>query len=460
MDERILFILPSVLLVTVAFLYAPLRATMYIIAFQKIIDIFWFIRPNIGGFDLTVPRLLYTILPIVLLLVLLVEQQKKKLPRMPWLKNLIILYLVWFAFSVWRGPYSDTGTELFLKIFAGYVMFGAGWFYFDSEEKFDEFARLYVITAIVPFLGVMLQFFGLFQLSDIGIRQQTESAYAGEVAARYAGFYHDGGTSALFMDAVIPLCFYFYTKKNQSHKWFYLLVSVMAITTIALGFSRGAWVVLVAIIVSWLWIHRQYGWLAASAVAVSIWFVTGDFLARFFSDIVSLVETGKWGSVSGKSVRWDIASEAFQNKGLIDQLFGGGIGASGNDIAKVTGNLRDSGESDFVAFKTDLGYLGWLMYLTIPIVALLMSYKGLKQVQKWQNCEGLALKYKAWFAMAAGYLLTMHQSGSRWLAFTFPLYFTAGFILKPTAFWIIKRSLSQEPDKRVYINPPLQLRYT
>jgi len=84
----------------------------------------------------------------------------------------------------------------------------------------------------------------------------------------------------------------------------------------------------------------------------------------------------------------------------------------------------------------------------------------LKQVQKWQNCEGLALKYKAWFAMAAGYLLTMHQSGSRWLAFTFPLYFTAGFILKPTAFWIIKRSLSQEPDKRVYINPPLQLRYT
>jgi hypothetical protein len=80
LDEsvRYLIVFSGSALILALFLLSPMRSVMYIVAFQKVIDIFWFIKVNIAGFPLSVQRAVYAALPFILFPITLFEAQSEK----------------------------------------------------------------------------------------------------------------------------------------------------------------------------------------------------------------------------------------------------------------------------------------------------------------------------------------------------------------------------------------------
>lgn len=466
MDEsiRLLIIATVVPIVLLIFFSAPLRAAVYIIAFQKLIDIFWFAQIRVGPFPMSPQRILYTIIPILLVIALLVlwQQKSQKIRvKMPaFLVSLMATFAIWYLINVFRGEdVINYGIESFTKIFGGYVMFFVGWLYFDgdnTEEKFDEFARLFVITYLLPAAGVFLQALGIFQMSDIGVAQQTESNYGLDQKVRYPGFYNDSGTSAMYAWSGIPLALYLLSQPNQKNKWFYSLCLALMIAVVILGFARGPYLSMGISLAAWFFITRQYKYLALGAMGIVIFFFASDFLVRFFRDFVILFETGKFApeSISGKAAFWQALDEIFSQLSFSEQLFGKGLGSNNVDVARYMGKEEAAGESDFFAYRYDLGYFGWSIFLAIPAFLMFKLFKHIRLCREIDNTNALTMKYYAIFPILCVWLGTLSGSGSKWVSVTFPMWFLAGFVLKHPAFYLL-RKIETEERQEIFIAPKL-----
>ncbi|MGQ9806141.1 MAG: hypothetical protein ACUVRP_08700 [Chlorobiales bacterium] len=462
---RYLIVFCGALIIISVFLLSPIRSVMYIIAFQKVIDILWFIKINIGGFQLNLQRVVYAALPFILLPIIFYESRLKRIPmQMPIVKVFMILFVTWFIFGALRGQEEVEYTiELFFKLISGLTMFAIGWFYLDDEEKYDEFAKLFIFTYLISFLGVALQFFGIFQLADIGISQQTESGtgveelIGAERTKRYAGFYNDGGTSAMYTFTTLPLCLYFIYKKEK-HRWLYLTFFAIGLAGVILSFVRGTWLTVGLILLAWLFINREYGKIALAtgsvALLISVGTFLGDFLRYFFRDLTATIEAGKPVGISGKGMRIEIAMESFYRQDFFTKLIGGGIGSTSKAVSLVTGNLKEFLETDFVTYLHDLGIIGWLLYYAIPTISLFLVWKHIRTCESSSlYSESLALKYKVTFAMLIGSFMAYFGSGTKWVSFTFPLWFLTGFALKHPAFYMLKRY--EQEDNVTFIAPKL-----
>lgn len=449
MDEsiRLLIIASIVPFVLLFFFSNPLRAAVYIIAFQKLIDIFWFAQIRIGPFPMSPQRILYTTIPIFLIIALLFLAQHKsrkvrtKFPT--FLISLIVLFALWYFVNIFRAADLNYAIEGFTKVVGGYVMFFVGWLYFDgnhTEEKFDEFARLFVGTYLIPAAGVFLQALGIFQMSDIGVVQQTESNYGLEQKVRYPGFYNDAGTSAMYCWSAIPLALYLYSKQDQQHKWFYLFCLACMIMVVILGFARGSYLTLGVSLASWLFITKQHRYLMIGIIGLIIFFFTSDFLSKFFRDFVILFETGKFApeSISGKAAFWETLDELFEKGTPLEKLFGKGLGKSDVDIAKHWGREEATGESDFFSLRYNLGYFGWITMLLIPAVLIYRIFKSIKISRILANSSSLTLKYCVAFCIVCAWVVTMSGSGTKYVSVTFPMWFLVGFAMKHPAFYLSK----------------------
>lgn len=473
LDEatRYLIVFAGAILVSWLFLLSPLRSMMLIVAFQKIIDIFWFIQVRVGPFKLSIQRLVYALVPLVGLLVILYEKSKKSLTmNMPVIKTLMVLFSLWFLLAVLRSPlsgeYYTEAIERFMKLVAGFTMFGVGWYYLDNEKKYDVFARLFIFTYLISYAGVILQLTGIFKMEYIGVAQQTasttgaEEVFGTEATARYPGFYNDGGTQAMYLFTAIPLCLYF-IYKNERRKWLYQLMFAICLSGVILSFVRGSWLTVILILFGWMFINKEFARMGAiisiGALLIVAGTIIGQFFQGFFRDIFASIEAGKLVGISGKAVRIEIIQEAYANLSIIGKLFGEGVGANNLAIAAVTGREIDSAETDFYGYLYDLGLIGWLFYYGIPTVSLLTVWKNILQCKPEIFGEALNLKYKVSFAMLIGSFIAYFGSGSNWVSFTFPLYFLLGFALKPPEFYLIKRL---EGENIFYISPKLEPQYT
>ncbi len=462
---RYLIVFCGAAVIITIFLLSPIRSVMYIIAFQKVIDIFWFIKINVGGFPLNLQRVVYAVLPFILLPIVYYESRLKRIPmQMPIVKVFMILFVVWFILGALRGGEEiEYAIEVSLKLISGLTMFGIGWFYLDNEEKYDEFAKLFIFSYLVAFTGVMLQFFGIFKMEDIGVGQQTASGTGAEEllgtekTSRYPGFYNDGGTAAMYLFTMLPLCLYF-IYKHEKPRWLYFAFFAIGLTGVILSFVRGTWLTVGLILLAWLFINREYGKIALATGAVTFLIAAGTFLGTFlkffFRDVAATVEAGKLVGISGKGIRIEIAMESFYNQDFFTKLIGGGLGSTSKAVAAVTGNLKEALETDFVTYLHDFGIIGWMLYYAIPTISLFLVWRHIRTCESSSLYpKSLALKYKVTFAMLVGSFMAYFGSGTKWVSFTFPLWFLAGFALKHPAFYMLKRY--EQEDNVIQISPKL-----
>lgn len=473
LDEslRYLIVFTGAVAIAWLFLLAPLRSMMLIVAFQKVIDIFWFIQVRIGPFKLSIQRLVYSLVPIVGLLVMLYEKNKRNLSlRMPAISGLMIAFALWFLVGVLRSPLTGENyteaIERFMKVIAGFTMFGIGWYYLDNEKKYDQFAKLFIFTYLIAYAGVILQLTGIFKMEYIGVAQQTasmtgaEEVLGTEATARYPGFYNDGGTQAMYLFTAIPLSLYF-IYKNEHRKWLYQLMFLICLSGVILSFVRGSWLTVILILFGWMLINKEFGKItviiATGALLIVAGTIVGQFFQGFFRDVFASIEAGKLVGISGKAMRIEIIQDAYDQIPIIGKLFGEGVGANNLAIAAVTRRDFDSAETDFYGYLYDLGLLGWLLYYGIPATSLLIVWKNIHRCKPEIFGQALNLKYKVSFAMLIGSFFAYFGSGSKWVSFTFPLYFLLGFALKPPEFYLMKRL--EEEENVLYLNPKLQPEY-
>ncbi len=459
MDENLRLIIITVVIAPIVFFFvnSPLRAAVYVIIFQKIIDILWFVKVQVGPFQFSPQRIIYTLIPIVLILILffIASNRSRDIKVSPpkTLIGAILIFILWFFLNLFRAVDTVFAIEGFSKALGGYVMLAVGWFYFDgkdTDKKFDEFARLYVLTFFIPVLGVLLQFFGIFQLADIGVAQQTESNFGLEFNTRYAGFYNDSGTSAMYVWTGLPLALYLLSKNDEKFKWIYLFSALSMIGIIILGFSRGMYLTMGVLLTSWLFVQRKYFMLFLGAIGIVILFFTSSFLEKFFADLFIIAQTGKLSaaSMSGKALFWETEIELFLKGSFFDQFFGKGLGQSVIDISNVVvkdpnSDAKFSTESEFFYFRYELGYLGWIPFVLIPFLLLKIVHAHISAARLLNLPISLINRYCIAFSLSCVLIISLFGGATRWVSMTFPLWFLMGFALKHPAFYALSNFSEQ-----------------
>jgi hypothetical protein len=370
---------------------------------------------------------------------------------------LMVFFAVIVTISFLRSPFPEDALALYAKLIAPFVMFGAGWYYFDTAEKFDHFGRLYVWSYIVPFIGLLLQLTGIFQLADIGVAQMTYADVGlEEKAFRYAGFYSDSGTMAMPLYVLVPLCYYFLSKSDEPNQQRYWLFILMAVVAIAASFVRGVVLGAGIVTVVWLWLNRRFGLLGVFlAIALPLFFFT-DFSRKFFSDIFVILERGLWAaSLSGRTGIWYRLLDSFENQSFANKFFGGGILRHSLDINLIYDGKPGSAHADVLEFMYDLGYLGLGVYLILILSLWILILKNLQRCATGKYDKNLVMKYFVWVTILAYYTYGIFGWSSRWTTLTFPFWFIAGFALKPPAYYAAQAKAAQEQAMYIELNPRL-----
>lgn len=463
MDENLRLIIITVVIAPIVFFFinSPLRAAVYVIIFQKAIDILWFIKVQVGPFQFSPQRIVYTLIPIVLILILFFifssRSREIKLSPPKVLIGAILIFIFWFFLNIFRATEQIFAIEGFSKALGGYVMLAVGWFYFDgkdTDKKFNEFARLYVLTFFIPAAGVFLQFFGLFQLTDFGIRQQTSSNIGLEdFNTRYAGFYNDSGTAAMYVWAGLPLAFYLLSKSDEKFKWIYLLSALSMVSVVILGFGRGMYLTMAIVLASWFFINKRYSVLLIGGIAVIIFFFTSPFFGKFFNDLFLIAQTGKLSSasMSGKGLIWETEIDLFLKGSLFEQFFGKGLGQSAIDITNIivrapNSETKISTESEFFYFRYELGFLGWIPFVLIPFLLFRSIYSNILAARSLKVDPLLLRRYYIAFSLSFVLMISLFGGATRWVSMTFPLWFLMGFALKHPAFYMLRKIEAEQQD--------------
>lgn len=459
MDEsiRLPIVLIGVSVIVINFLRSPLVATMYIVALQKVIDILWFIKVPIGGFDLSMQRVVYTILPVALLLIVVGRGRRVEFPvKMP-MKIVLTLFAICVGVNVFRSPFLNDAVADFFKIAGSYIIFGAGWYYFDNEEKFDQFAKLFIFTYLISFVGLVLQLTGIFQLANVGVAQQLASNYGVEGRGeRYAGFYNDSATQAMYLYTLIPLCLYMIERRSTGHKWMYYAMLLVAALATYFSFSRGVWISVGFQVAFWLLLNRRYLVFGVVAGSVFVGLTTNEFLQGFFSDILERQTVAG----SGRDALWGTITTSFDNGTIIEKIFGQGFLSHSLPLQVLypdrdyTSGQREKGHSDFYEYLHDLGYIGFALYAIIVVWMTVIIINNFALFRRQKYPGELELKYKVWAVMLVFYVINIIGYSSRWPSFTWPFWFMAGFVFKPPRFFMQQAAVNPADDL-IEVNPKL-----
>lgn len=469
MDDslRYLIVFAGVGFILLRYVQSPIVMTMYIVVGQKLIDILWFVNVPVLGQKLSVQRVVYTVLPV--LIVLVVGSRPSPVPfRMP-LAGLIITFLLYFTAAQIGSPYPGDTFQMYLKVVSPFALFMAGWYYFQREEQFDQFARLHALTFVIPFIGLVLQILGIFRLGDIGVGQMTLADVGlEEQVYRYSGFYNDPNTMAIPLYSIIPICFYFLSNPTVKNKTPFYAVLGMALTVVVFGFTRGLTIGIAVIVVAWLVLDRRHGWLGLTLAIAMPLFLFTEFSQNFFADIFTIFRTGDLfaASMSGRNVIWSDLLDGFNNRtSLLYQLIGQGHLAHWQTSKnyRMGSILPGAAHSDFFEYLYDMGYIGLGIYLLLIVSMGLLVAKHISACRRNGYSRVLTQKYIVWAALFAYYLYGVIGWSSRWTSLTWPLWFMAGFAFKHPAYYAIQAQLKAAEEAEagntlIEISPKLALR--
>ena len=197
------------------FLMHPLKATMVFIVLKAVTDAFWFVKIDLGGFDLSLQRMTGVLFPCLGLMTILLYSLKGRKYRLP-LTGFLLLFSLYAAGSIVRSPIPKEALADVLKLVGSFVFYYLGYLYFQSESPLRRFARLYALIGLFPFVTVVLQQVGMIDLIAWGVEQSQVSWMGGKAVMRYAGIYSDAATTSIFLLVGLPLLFVIVTEERRT----------------------------------------------------------------------------------------------------------------------------------------------------------------------------------------------------------------------------------------------------
>jgi hypothetical protein len=430
------------IIVLIGSLINPLVVVMLNSAFKKIIDGLWFLNFNIGGFTLSLQRFLAVILPILILYWLIVQREVKwgrKEDRT--VQMGLLVYMLYTCFVFLNSPLMGSAIDDFFRICGGHLFFFAGYAYFKNDERIESYARLSALTCVFPFLTVIIQQTGIFQLADIGYRQQRELITGEILSNRQVGLYNDGPTIAVPMLVTIPLILYMLNSRyvTVKHRWFYMMVILMALYCTYFGFSRTMWLIVAVQFILWFMLTKPFSQtLLMIAVLLVIIATQMAFLQKFYVDTVDPFTVSfedaatyeRFGSGRGKLLGKVLP--LFWQQNPIKIMFG--LGLIGSHI--LTSNFvydpeklyGFSIEMEFFEYLMDFGVVGLIGFMIIMVAIVKTAIVKMNDKRLGENQQLLA---KCWVIMLPVYIIPFASSHpTRWVFLTYIMWFFAGAVFR------------------------------
>jgi hypothetical protein len=418
------------------FLMDPLKATMAFIVLKAVTDAFWFVKIDLGGFDLSLQRITGVLFPCLGLVAILLYALKGRKYRLP-LTSLLLLFSLYVVGSVAYSPLPKEALPDVLKLVGSFVFYYLGCLYFQNVQRLHRFARLYTLIALFPFLTVVLQQVGVIDLLAWGVPQSQESWMGGVAVKRYAGIYSDAATTSIFLLVGLSLSFALVAETQHTLlKRFYLLLSACYIYALYVSSFRIVWAAVLVQILLWFFTARSKRiFLALFSLSGLLVMWNADQISRTLDLYVLFRPEG----LSGKMGYWIILARVFDSADWVTQLFGNGFMAN----AFILRNIREAtiggqtynydegwggkAHSDIVEYTTDLGILGLAGYLAI----LWCLGRKMWALKERARDPYVRLMVRGWLCIFSTYLLySMIGNASRYPAMTWPIWFLAGGFLR------------------------------
>ena len=285
------------------------------------------------------------------------------------------------------------GMLKYLPFLAGIVI------YVNSVERLKRFLNIWIILT--------------FYLAVRGIFHKGNAASA---------FLKDENDFAMFMDIMVPFCFFlFMYEKSKAKKMFYLLTIAAAVASIVVSFSRGGFVGLLAVgIFIWLFSPKKIlSLLIIGVLALSVSHFAG---AKYATRIDTIKQTNQ-GTAEERIESWKAAWAMFKDNPL-------GVGGSNFEILFPLYQPRKmhhsmwgrEAHSLWMTLLAELGIPGVIVYAFL-FLANLRDIKKLKKLTGRGNKDP-GLRFIHYLALAfAGSLIGYFVPATFISVLYYPHYF-------------------------------------
>lgn len=266
---------------------------------------------------------------------------------------------------------------LYLKntlLMGGFYFFGRNTVW--EEGELNRLFRCIMIIAILAvclnvfekILGVHFQQFTGYALFNSGINDIEPSGNYGltwtfetqTTGMRLASFFSDPLelAASCLMAFAVALIWYLTTKREEG--FFYVLAMLAAVGSLVFSASRAAFAAFFVMVVFIAVVFKLYRLLALGSTAFLMFvlyviFWASDDFYYFVYDTITFQNASSVGHV----LEWIIGLES-----MISNPLGIGLAMSGNS-ASVEEDLRISGESQFLIYGVQLGFIGLILYIAI-----------------------------------------------------------------------------------------------
>ncbi len=216
-----------------------------------------------------------------------------------------------------------------------------------------------------------------------------------------SGIFEDPNDLGLAVVIGIALIPYFLFKPNQGWpRYVWVLPGVILVWTLALTYSRGAFLALAATVPAWFYFHRNWVYaLVGSGVFLPI-------LAILFAGRMTEFNSVYEGTGQSRIQIWSESLTVFRNA----PLFGIGEGMFSEDFGIVSHN-------SFLQNYTELGFLGGTLFVAIFLTAIIGLLPTRNRTEEMSEQE--ARLRGAIFVVVIGYTLGIFTLSRQFVATTF-----------------------------------------
>lgn len=271
-------------------------------------------------------------------------------------KNIILFWLLFFVWGaasfIWSFSKSTSLVEL-ARLFSFFVSFLLGLILIKTNKNLTTLIKYIIFSALIPLAVAFYQFVSYSGLIE------------GDQNRLFATFAHPN-MLAFFIVFIITLATFIWLniKKTRVELYIYLLLSLVLLLVLAGTYTRGAYLVLLLIIlIIGLLKYRKF--LFVSLVFISlIYIVSLTLQAR----VNSIFQADPYGSISWRITLWQDEISYIHEAPII----GHGVGLASLVIANHRDWTLGSPEphNDFLRIALDTGLVGLILYVLL-IISLL-----------------------------------------------------------------------------------------
>ena len=327
---------------------------------------------NVGSFTFNFAQI-FALLSIIFTIFVII-QNFKKFEKLP----LLAAWLIFFAGIIISWPFSyDTSSSLIeiTRLISVFLIFSASGLLIKNNQDLVTLIKVIIASAIIPSVMAFYQYF-----TKTGLTVPFEGVFN-----RVYGTFSHPNLLAFYLLLVLSLCFVIFlvSDKKKISIIFYGLLAVLFLITLALTYTRSAWLGLVLIVVL-LGFTRYRTFLVVALVFLSLSYFSFQQINDRFSTLNTKDPTD--------SVQWRLTLWQDEISYILQKpVFGYGVGTSKEIILKNRG--ADAGSTDahndYLRMALESGVVGLVSFI-ILIVALLKNLAQIYLKEKRPRLKTLA----------------------------------------------------------------------